>query len=273
MADHPHDRSAAPTALITGASSGIGAAFARRLAAERHHLILVARREAQLRELAEELARLHGVEAEVLAADLATEDGIQRVVNTIEEARPVDLLVSGAGFGTRAFFAEVAPDRLDRMVRLHAQAGVRLTRAVLPRMLERRRGGIIHVSSLAAFFTSARYVLYSATKAFLNTFCEGLADEVAPQGVRVQALVCGLTRTGFMQSPDFAEFNYEKVPAFFWMGPDEVAAESLQALAGGGPVVFIAGAQNRAFVKVMTAPVVGTLARAAIDRLGGRDFY
>jgi uncharacterized protein len=267
------DHSAENWALITGASSGIGAAFARRLAAQQHHLILVARREARLRQLADDLSRVHGVRVEVLVADLATDDGINQVVSALREAPPMCTLVSAAGFGTRAFFAEIPPERLEQMVRLHTQAGVRLTRAVVPSMIDRHRGTIIHVSSLAGFFTSSRYVVYGATKAFLNTFCEGLAEEVGPQGVRVQALICGLTRTEFMNSSDFSEFNYSKVPEFLWMQPDRVVDESLQALDKGGPVHFIAGAHNRAFVNMLTAPVLGALARVAIDKLGGRDFY
>jgi short-subunit dehydrogenase len=267
------DRSVDNWALVTGSSSGIGAAFARELAARRHHLILVARREARLRQLAGEISAAHGVRVEILPADLASDEGLENVVRELDDGPPISVLISAAGFGSRSYFAEMPPEKSQQMVRLHVQAGVRLTRSVLPAMLDRRRGTIVHVSSLAGLFTTSRYVTYSATKSFLNTFCEGLAAEVAPRGVRVQALLCGLTRTEFLSSPDFADFSYQQVPELFWMSPDQVARESLEAIAKGGPVLFVPGAHNRALVGMLRAPVLGTLTRAAIELLGGRNLY
>jgi short-subunit dehydrogenase len=261
------------SALVTGASSGIGAAYARRLAADGFALTLVARREEKLRALASELERA-GVPVALLPCDLSSEAGIAAACARIEEGPALDLLVSGAGFGTRGLFAEIAPERSEAMVRLHVLAGVRLTRAALPAMLARGRGAVVHVASLGAFFTTSRYVTYSATKAFLTVFCEGLADEVSASGVKVQALCPGLTRgTEFLESPEYAEFHYQGVPARFWITAEEVVARSLAGLERGGPTLVIPGLQNRALVALLQAPILGGVLRRGIAGLGRRGLY
>jgi len=236
--------------------------------------VLVARRAARLETLAEQLARAHGVRVEVLPADLATDDGVAAVERVVAGA-PLAALVCAAGFGTRGRFRDVAPEKVTRMVRLHVEANARLVRAALPGMAASGHGAIILVSSLSAFATSSEYVTYSATKACLNMLALGLADEVRGTGVRVLAVCPGLTRTGFFDGDDFAEFKYDDVPAWAWMTPDEVVEESLRALPRSHRrPVFIPGRSNRAFVAALETPVVGTLLRAALDRLGrGRSLF
>jgi hypothetical protein len=217
-------------ALITGASSGIGAAFARRLGQQGYHLILVARREERLQALASKLQQRYHTTAEVLAADLSEPEGICRVEERIAAMGTLDLLINNAGFGTYGKFAEVSEDRHEDMIQVHVTASVRLCRAALPRMLERRRGAVINVSSVAAFFPLPGNANYAASKAYLVTFSEALHQEVAGSGVKVQALCPGFTVTEFHSTPEYAGFDRSEVPKMLWMRSENVVAASLQAL-------------------------------------------
>ena len=217
-----------PTALVTGASSGIGAALARRLADRGHELVLVARRQDRLEQLAKELDAQHGTATEVLAADLSTTDGLSRVeARLADDARPVDLLVNNAGFGTSGNFASLDVERQDEMIRLNVVAVVRLTHAALGGMLARGHGGILNVSSTAGFQPMPGWSTYAASKAFVSRFTEGIAAECHGTGVAVTALCPGFTRTEFQ---DQADFGAEIVPKFLWQTPDEVAEAGLAAL-------------------------------------------
>ena len=264
-------------ALVTGASSGIGESYARRLARDGCDLVLVARRAERLQALAKELSATHGVRAEAIAADLSTEAGIAEVERAIVEGAALDWLVSSAGFGTRGLFAQVDADKVGRQARLHVEANARLVRAALPGMIERRHGRVVIVSSLSAFMTTSHYVTYSASKAYLNMFAQGLRDELLGTGVRIQALCPGLTRTGFMQTDEYKDFRYDEVPAFAWMTADEVVEESVRALSRASEnsdPVFVPGMGNRAFVAVMQTPAVGSAIRALLGRLGrGKNLY
>lgn len=255
------------TAVITGASGGIGASFARRLAGEGFNLILTARRNELLSALAREIESACGVRVKVIAADLATDKGIANVEREIYRDSSVAMLVNCAGFGTRGHFAAIDPDTIEKMTHLHVMAVVRLTRAALPRMIGNRRGAVINVSSLGAFFTTSHYVIYSATKAFINMFTLGLRDELAGTGVKVQALCPGLTRTGFMHTEEYRDFSYDAVPGFAWMEPDEVVDISLAALARGRAIV-VPGLGNRLFVATLRAPLLGPLLFRLLGRLG-----
>jgi uncharacterized protein len=269
------EASAKGRALVTGASSGIGEAYARRLAREGFDLTLVARRAARLHAFAAQLARAHAVQVEALPADLATDEGVGTVERTIVGAPPPAVLVSAAGFGTRGKYVDLAPEKVTRMVRLHVEANARLVRAVLPGMIEQRNGAIIVVSSLSAFMTTSEYVTYSATKACINMLVLGLRDEVRGTGVRVQAVCPGLTRTEFLETDEFKAFKYDAVPAWAWMTAEEVVDESLRALEHSErQPLFIPGRGNRAFMAIMEAPVVGAAMRAALGRLGrGRSLF
>ena len=259
------------TAVITGASSGIGKAFAQRLASEGCRLVIAARRKDLLAELAEQLEATHGVKVEPLAVDLSTLQGISRLERRIASDPHVEMLVNCAGFGTRGLYHEVAPDRIEAMITLHVLAPSRLIRAALPNMREAKKGYIINVSSIGAFLTTSRYVTYSATKAFLNMFTLGLADECRGSGVVVQALCPGLTRTGFMHTEEYRDFHYDKAPDFVWMTPEEVVDESLRALPHGKTIV-IPGRLNRLFLGALRTPGLKQ-AIGLLLRLSGGDYY
>jgi short-subunit dehydrogenase len=194
-----HDASA----LVTGASSGLGAAFARRLARDFSRLILVARRRERLEALSRELQAAHPVEVEVLVADLTAPDQLRRVEAHLAADDRLQLLVNNAGFGAYMPFVQLDADRAEELVRLQALAVTRLTRAALPGMITRGRGYIINVASRLAFSAALPTpplpgrATYAATKAYVVTFTRILDSELRDTGVRVQALCPGLVRTEF----------------------------------------------------------------------------
>jgi uncharacterized protein len=231
---------ARPRALVTGASAGIGAAFARALAARGHDLVLVARRRDRLEALAKEARERHGVAATVEPADLAEEADLARLADGVA-ADPPDVLVNNAGFGTLGAFAELDPERELEEIRLNVVALVRLTRAALPGMLARGRGAVVNVSSLAGESAGPFTATYSATKAYVTRFSESLHEELRGSGVVVQALLPGFTRTEFQE---VAGVDPGLVPAFAWLSAEGVAEASLAALARGD-AVCIPGAGYR----------------------------
>lgn len=224
-------------ALVTGASSGIGTVLTRQLAAEGSDLVVVARSTDLLEELAEDLREVHGVEVEVLAADLTDPAGLADVEGRLRDvARPVDLLVNNAGFGTTGRFADQDADTEDREIQLNVAAVVRLTHAALPGMQARGRGGILNVSSIASFQPIPNMAVYSATKAFVTSFTEAIHEELAGTGVHVTALCPGFTRTNFVDAAQ-AHGDASKIPDFIWMEPEPVAAAGLRAVAANRATV------------------------------------
>jgi short-subunit dehydrogenase len=221
-----------PVALITGASSGIGAVFARKLAARGYDLILVARREDRLRALAASLA----TQAQVLCVDLASEAGLAAAERAIRECAQLDLLVNNAGFGTIGRFWEADLAGQVKMHEVHIMATVRLTHAALARMVPRGSGGVISVSSIAAFAQGPGNVSYCATKAWMNSFTEGLDMELRNMRspVKVQALCPGFTETDFHQT---ARIDPKTIPGFLWMKADDVVEASLRGLDRGKVIV------------------------------------
>ncbi|WP_436762416.1 SDR family NAD(P)-dependent oxidoreductase [Streptosporangium sp. V21-05] len=214
-----------PTALITGATAGIGAAFARRLAADGFSLVLVARDEKRLVSVAEELRLRYGVSSEVLTADLVTDEGLEAVERRLGEG--VDLLVNNAGFGHRGHFLDVPAEEELRMLKLHCEAVLRLTLAALPGMRDRDRGAVINVASVAAFFTRGSY---SASKAWVVSFSQATAIEMAGTRVRVMALCPGFVHTEFHER---ASMDKSGIPEFFWLSADNVVREAMRDLARG----------------------------------------
>ncbi|MGS2643754.1 SDR family NAD(P)-dependent oxidoreductase [Streptosporangium sp. LJ11] len=214
-----------PTALITGATAGIGAAFARRLAADGFSLVLVARDEKRLVSVSEELRLRYGVSSEVLAADLVTDEGLEAVERRLGEG--VDLLVNNAGFGHRGHFLDVPAEEELRMLKLHCEAVLRLTLAALPGMRARDRGAVINVASVAAFFPRGSY---SASKAWVVSFSESTAVEMADSRVRVMALCPGFVHTEFHER---ASMDKSGIPEFFWLSADNVVREAMRDLARG----------------------------------------
>lgn len=186
------------TVLVTGASSGIGLELARLFAADGSHLILVARNEERLNAVASALRSEHGIEARVIARDLTEAKAREAIFDELtREGTPVDVLVNNAGFGLRGDVASLPVDEQMDMVQLNVAAPTHLTRLFLPGMLERGRGGILNVSSVAGFQPGPHMCVYYATKAYLLHFSEGLAEEVSGAGVTVSCLAPGATATRF----------------------------------------------------------------------------
>jgi hypothetical protein len=210
MRDSPNEISTTATnakesyALITGASSGIGACFARALAARGRHLVLVARSKDKLETLAREITANHSVRIEVIEQDLGVEGAAQRLAATLAEREmAVDLLVNNAGFGAQGQFWKLPLDRQVEMLRLNIGTLTELTYLLLPAMVERRSGGIINISSTASFQPIPYTSVYAATKAYVTSFSMGLAEEVAEYGVKVLALCPGATATNFFEAGQF----------------------------------------------------------------------
>lgn len=214
------------SALVTGASSGIGEAIVEILAAAGIAQVVVARRVDRLDELA---ARLDGVE--VLAADLTTQKGLRAVVQRVADAeRPIDLVVNNAGFGTSGEFSELDPERLAREVALNVGALTQISRAALGAMVPRGRGYLLNVSSVASFQPAPKLAVYAATKAYVTSLTESLHEEVRGSGVHVTALCPGLTRTEF-QSVSNADSYTGQYPSYAWLSASEVAAAGLDDVA------------------------------------------
>jgi hypothetical protein len=252
-------------ALVTGASAGIGEAFARALAARHHDLVLVARRRERLEVLAKELAERHRVATSVEAADLTEAGDLERLAVAVAADAP-DLLVNNAGFGTMGAFAELAPERELEEIRLNVIALVRLTRAALPGMLARGRGGIVNVSSLAGESAGPFTATYAATKAFVTRFSESIHEEVRGSGVTVQALLPGLTRTEFQQ---VAGVDESIAPGFAWMRAEQVVEASLAALERRD-AVCIPGLGNR-LLGTLTAVAPRGFARRVLGTIQRRN--
>ena len=218
-------------ALITGASSGIGEAFARQLAERGYDLCITARRGDQLSALAAELREKHQVNVNIIVADLATDEGMDNVITWIKDTPALTMLINNAGFGTRGMFVHKPAEVYAAMVSVHVMASMRLTSAALPAMIKSRRGAIINVSSLTAYMPLGGNAVYSGTKSFLNAFTEALAFEVKGTGVKVQLLAPGFTYSDFHKRPEYSNVDtYSSVPKFMWMNADDVARISLRAL-------------------------------------------
>ncbi|HEX4205892.1 MAG TPA: SDR family oxidoreductase [Ktedonobacteraceae bacterium] len=228
------------TALITGASTGIGAAFATRLAAAGTHLILVARSEEKLRALASQLADQHAIRAEVIVADLSRVGAARTVFEeTQKRGLAVDILINNAGFGTYGQFDTIDAQREQQEILLNVAALVDLTHRFLPVMVARRQGAIINVASLAAFQPTPYMAVYGATKAFVLSFSEALWGEYRTKGIRVLALCPGETATEFFQVVG----NGYDTPLGNAETPEKVVQVALRALEQGRPSV-ISGRQN-----------------------------
>lgn len=247
-------------AWVTGASTGIGASFARRLASDHFDLALVARSRDRLEDLAAGLEKDHGVTCAVLPADLTVAKDLERIATAAADDSGSELLVNNAGFGTIGPFAKLDFAREEDEIRLNVIALMRLTRAALPGFLKRGRGSIINVSSMAAFQPAPLNATYGATKAFVNSFTESLSEELRGTGVQIMALCPGFTRTEFQER---AGIDTSGIPGFAWMSAEAVVDSALAALRRG-EVVSVPGLANR-----VVATAVSALPRAAARRVSG----
>src|SRR5260370_11272122 len=231
-----------PVALITGASSGIGATFAQALSARGYDTILVARRSGELAQVAAKLK----TRTEILVADLTADADLARVASACEG---IDLLVNNAGFGTRGLFHRVDFASQHAMHKLHVMAAMQLTHAALPAMVARNSGGIINVSSIAAFITGPGNTSYCATKAWMNMFTEGIDLELKSLGsaVKVQALCPGFTYSGFH---DVMGMGRNSISKSLWMSSEFVVDTSLRGLDAGHALV-VPGWRYKVFVAIL----------------------
>jgi uncharacterized protein len=240
-----------PWAVITGASSGMGAIFADKLASRGLSLVLAGRDEARLNTVAEQVRLANpNLDIETVVGDLATNAGVDALVGHIA-GREIDVLVNNAGFGTHGRFNELDVNREHQMVALNADALIRLTHAVLPGMLARRRGGILNVASLISFQPGPYHATYGATKAFVLSFSQALWGETRGTGVTVTALCPGPTQTGFV---DALGSDVSQTAIYRNLGdPEPVVAAGLRALDRGRAVV-IPGLRNRFMASGRHAP-------------------
>jgi len=226
-------------AVVTGAAGGLGACFANKLAERGHHLLLVDRRPEQLEQVCESIADRHGVSVQPHTADLGKRDEVQQLAQRLQELPDIELLVNNAGFGSVDYFADTDVNYLVGMADLHVVTPTILTRAVLPGMIERDRGGIINVSSLGAFFHSAGNAQYGATKSYLTSFSMSLRDELRGTNVCVQALCPGFVRTEFHAAQSMKSFSSRcNIAANMWLTAEEVVDCSLAKLSNRQVLVF-----------------------------------
>ncbi|MDT0327980.1 SDR family NAD(P)-dependent oxidoreductase [Nocardiopsis lambiniae] len=267
------DRGRPRTALVTGASAGIGEEYARRLAQRGYGLVLVARRGELLTALAEELGELYGVPVETIAVDLGTREGVDRVVRRLtadgtDDRAPIDLLVNNAGRGDGGPFVDQDPDEIDAMLDLNVRAVLHLTRAVLPVQIARRAAddkakvGVITVSSLAGEpVVNPGGSVYGASKKFLTLWSESVSAEVRSSGVTVTVVLPGFVRTDMTLG-----VQERGLPEFAFVPKDHIVRDSLRAWAAGRPHV-IPGPQYKTadgLLKVLPRTLVRVLARRMV---------
>ncbi len=238
-------------AVITGASAGLGAEFARQLRAMGYELLVVARRR----------ERLEGMGGEIWVADLSVEEEVERLARHLEGRGDVAMLVNNAGFGTQGRLAATEWEPQMAMHRLHVLATLRLTRAVLPQMIARGAGAIVNVSSVAGFARAAGNVSYCATKAWTNAFSEGLWLELRGTGVTVQALCPGFTYTEFH---DVLGVDRRKHAPWLWMRAEFVVGDSLRNL---GKLYVVPGWRYKVFLALWTKLPAWLRLRAEFERI------
>jgi short-subunit dehydrogenase len=242
------------TAVITGATSGMGAEYARRLAAEHYDLIITGRRKEQIEKLAEDLRKQYGVGVNVVIAELSEDSDIKKLTDAVEATENIEILINNAGHsGYMKYFVDVESDHYERMIKVHQIVPMRLIKLVAPGMIKRGKGAIVNVSSIGAFSAMPEVHVYQATKAFLKMFSEGLYQELREKGIKVQALCPGFTDTNFAKDY-LAEDEYLKYTNKIKMmmaKPEKVVDYSLKRLKGN-KVVCIPGLLNKFMVTIFS---------------------
>ena len=233
------------TAIVTGASSGMGADMARELAKRGHNVTLVARREDRLRELSDEIQREHDVRADVVAADVSSHEGRSGLIEAVRSnGRDVEILLNNAGYGSAGKFQDLDPEKETLMVRTNCEAIIALCGEYIPPMIERGRGAILNVASIAGFQPIPRQATYSASKAFVRTFTEALTADLHGTGVTATALCPGLVPTEFGQAAGIDEGGWDQFPGFIKTSPEENARAAIEGMEKGKRIVLL-GSFNR----------------------------
>ncbi len=220
------------TALVTGASSGIGEEFCWQIASRGHNVVLVARNEEKLQKLAEDIHQIMGVQTQVIVADLSQQKDIDKVIKRLKDTEnPIDLLVNNAGFAIAQPFVDGDLDREIYGLKVLVETTLKLSHAAVHSMKKRKRGAIINVASVAAFSAMGTY---ASAKSWVVTFTKSLATEVQAHGIYVSALCPGLVRTNFHNAPSIKDARW---PKYLWCNVEEVVEDSLEGLNRGKVIV------------------------------------
>ncbi len=254
-----------PFAVITGASSGIGEAFALGLALMGFNLMIIARRENKLQEIAKELRDKQDIDVLVIKADLSKIEDIDMVYEKLRETENITLLINNAGFGVSGSFIESDLTKQIDMINVHNIASFQFCKAVLPQMIERNTGTIINVSSIGGLMVKYGGVTYTTTKAFLVTLSEALQEELRHTNIKIQALCPGMTESGFHNTKEFERFDKSIVPKKFWMSSYEVAQKSLEALSKK-KTVYVPGFRNRLIVTLSNSKIFEKIIKSLAKR-------
>ena len=266
---HINDPARRKTALITGASSGIGAAFAEVFASEGFDLVVTARRESRLHDIADRLHRQYGAHVVVIVADLTRADAAARLFGTIHERGvTVDALVNSAGFGAPGGYMSAPLTGHQDMLKVMVAAMSELTYLSLQGMLDRGYGRIVNVASTAGLAPTGAGTMYGAAKAFVVTFSVSLGREVSRRGVYVTAVCPGLTRTEFHERPELFA-TVKNMPHWMWMDPLDVARRGFRA-SMSGTSVCVTGGVNRLMVALLRYAPLTLLRNVARFALGPR---
>jgi len=228
-------------ALITGATSGIGAAFAQHFAKEGYDLILTGLPRDKMSYSVEELKEKHNVNVEIIFAELANESDVSSIEDIIKRNDKIEVLVNNAGFGLVKLFWQDNIQNIENIIKVHINAPVRFIHAALPNMIRQKKGIIINMSSLSSFIPIPKDSMYSATKLFQNSFMESLHISLNNMGIKIQVLCPGFVKTDFHKnlSNDIAEMKKREI--IHWMQPDEVVKISIKNLRKKNKVIVIPG--------------------------------
>lgn len=238
------------TAVITGATSGIGAAYAKRFAGQGYDLIITGRRKEKIEALAENIRKEYHVDVKVILAELSEKEGIHKVIGAMQE-KQVEILVNNAGFGANGLFYECDLKVAEQLATVSVIAPMELIREVLPDMVKRKSGTIINISSESMYLIVPKNSVYSGSKAFLKTFTEGLYVDLIGTGVRVLAVCPGLTHTDFHEKMGMEKSRQTNKGIVSWMAPEEVVSCSLKDLRKGR-VVCIPGLHTKLMTHMLS---------------------
>lgn len=237
------------TAIITGATSGIGAVYAKRFAEQGYDLVITGRRKEKIEAVAENIRKEYKVTVEVILAELSEMEGIHKVIEAIH-TKQVEVLVNNAGFGISSYFQNCDLASAEQLTNVNVIAPMELIHAVLPDMIKRKRGTIINISSTSVYMIIANNAVYSGSKAFLKSFSEGLHLDLMGTGIKVQAVCPGLTRSDFHEKMGVKRSENQTKSLASWMSPEEVVDCSLRDLKKNR-VICIPGRQTKAITSML----------------------